>query len=85
MNNAVTSISNPSKSSILTELEGHLVKEEFNFDDKNCTLDTAIIVDFMSTVRSTNLKRFIVFGEILEFVWKNSIECCKAKGNPLSL
>ena len=75
----MSSVSNPNKSSILAELEKHLVDEDFNFNDTQSNFNTAIIVDFMSVVRSINFKRFNVFGEVLNAIWKNIKAVCQAK------
>ena len=71
--NLIPSITNPNKSSILTELEVHLKIEDYAFVRENTNLKSVTVVDFMSVTRSTNLSRFQVFGEALDLIDENAI------------
>ena len=77
--NLILSISNPYKSSILTELEGRLRADDYNFNSRSNILETVTIVDFMSVTRSTNFNRFQVFGEAIDFIHENAISVCNAQ------
>ena len=52
----------------MKELENHLANKDFLFDSTS-SLETAIIVDFMSTIRKVQFTKLKTFGESFECVW----------------
>ena len=52
----------------MKELENHLANEDFLFDSLS-SLETAIIVDFMSMIRKVKFTKLKTFGECFECVW----------------
>ena len=57
--------SKPHKHTINKELENHLANEDFLFDSTS-SLETAIIVDFMSMIRKVLFTKLKTFGESFE-------------------
>ena len=52
----------------MKELENHLANKDFLFDSTS-SLETAIIVDFMSMIRKVQFTKLKTFGEGFECVW----------------
>ena len=70
-------LSEPSKSDMVSEVEKLLQPDDWKFE--KCTdEETAIIVDFMSTVRKVDFRKTNTFKDVFQHVWNIIVNTCKA-------